>query len=103
MQPTPLRPPRAVIDSRNAGVLHCQNGEPARTLPWGEMVDKGRGRREGAGPHGFMGPGQHQSVHVTLMHKDGTDVGVSAEWQPITQPSLRSPPTPVEDRALRQS
>lgn len=38
-----------------------------------------------------MGAGQGQSTRVTLMHKDRTDVGVSAEWQPVMHPSFSSP------------
>lgn len=38
-----------------------------------------------------MGAGHRQGTHVTLMHKDGTDVGVSAEWQLVMHPSFSSP------------
>lgn len=45
-----------------------------------------------------MGAGERRGKHVTVMHKNGTDVDVSAQRQHVMQPSL----TPAENQAVRQ-
>lgn len=50
----------------------------------------------------FIRAGQSQSTHVTLMHKDGTDVAVSAEWQLVMHPSFSSPPASQGESPLHK-